>query len=54
MVDDGYGKVFFSSATFLTHARTMYEAAGFTGIPHPPGFPAELRDRVYFMQRTLL
>jgi GNAT superfamily N-acetyltransferase len=54
MIVDGYEKVFFSSATFLTHARAMYESAGFTGIPHPPGFPDEWRDRVYFMHRTLV
>ena len=50
---DGYEKVFFSSAKFLTHAKAMYEAAGFTSSPHPVGFPAEWRDRVYFMERSL-
>ena len=54
MISDGYQKVFFSSATFLTHARAMYERAGFLGIPHPAGFPDEWRDRVYFMERTLV
>ena len=54
MIADGYRKVFFSSATFLTHARAMYEGAGFSGIPHPAGFPDEWRDRVYFMERSLV
>jgi GNAT superfamily N-acetyltransferase len=54
MISDGYQKVFFSSATFLTHARAMYERAGFLDIPHPAGFPNEWRDRVYFMERTLV
>lgn len=51
---DGYRKVFFSSATFLTHARKMYEGVGFESIPHPAGFPANLRERVYFMERSLV
>ena len=54
LVADGYRKVFFSSATFLTHARAMYEAAGFVSISHPAGFPDEWRDRVYFMERSLI
>ena len=53
MIADGYRKVVFSSATFLTHARAMYERAGFTSIPNPPVLPDEWRDRVYFMQRSL-
>ena len=53
MIADGYKRVFFSSATFLTHARAMYEGAGFTDCPHPVGFPAKWRDRVYFMERSL-
>jgi GNAT superfamily N-acetyltransferase len=53
LIADGYRRVFFSSAAFLTHARAMYEAAGFSGIPHPTGFPDEWRERVYFMERTL-
>ena len=53
MIADGYKRVFFSSATFLTHARAMYEAAGFTDCPHPVGFPAKWRDHVYFMERSL-
>lgn len=53
MAADGYSSVFFSSATFLTHARKMYEAAGFVAMPHPEGFPDEWRNRVYFMQRSL-
>lgn len=53
LIADGYRNVFFSSATFLTHARAMYEAAGFTSIPHPAGFPEEMRERVYFMERDL-
>ena len=51
---DGYRKVFFSSATFLTHARAMYEAAGFKSIPHPAGFPDKWRNHVYFMERSLV
>lgn len=54
LVAAGYRKVFFSSAVFLTHARAMYEAAGFVSIPHPAGFPDEWRNRVYFMERTLV
>ena len=53
MADDGYTRVFFSSATFLTHARAMYEHAGFAPMPHPPGFPDAWRDKVYFMERSL-
>jgi len=54
MISDGYQKVFFSSATFLIHAKAMYERAGFLDIPHPAGFPDEWRDRVYFTERTLV
>lgn len=54
MTRDGYHKACFSSATFLTHARAMYEAAGFSDAPHPAGFPEEWRDRVYFMERSLV
>ena len=54
MVNDGYSKVIFSSATFLTHARKMYQDAGFSGMPHPPGFPDEWCQYVYFMERDLL
>ena len=54
MVADGYEKVFFSSATFLTHARAMYEKAGFTDMPQPECFPTAWRDKVYFMERTLV
>jgi GNAT superfamily N-acetyltransferase len=53
LIEDNYRKVFFSSAKFLTHARRMYEAAGFHGTPHPEGFPDEWRERVYFMERDL-
>ncbi len=53
MRDDGYGKVFFSSATFLTHARAMYEAAGFVAMPQPQDFPDAMRAYVYFMERRL-
>jgi len=54
MIADGYRKTLFSSATFLTHARGMYENAGFVDIPHPQGFPEEWRNYVYFMERPLL
>lgn len=54
MIADGYQKVIFSSAKFLTHARTMYENAGFLDMPHPPGFPDEWRNYVYFMERALV
>lgn len=53
MTEDGYSKVFFSSATFLTHARAMYEKAGFKPMPQPEGFPEEWKERVYFMERDL-
>ncbi|GGE61733.1 hypothetical protein GCM10011517_31670 [Actibacterium pelagium] len=54
MIEDGYQKVIFSSAIFLTHARAMYEAAGFTDMAHPDGFPNEWKPYVYFMERPLL
>lgn len=50
---DGYERVMFSSATFLEHARRMYENAGFKDMPIPNGFPDQWRDYVYFMQRAL-
>ncbi|MFK7868907.1 MAG: GNAT family N-acetyltransferase [Roseobacter sp.] len=53
MVLDCYEKVVFSSAKFLTHAKAMYQAAGFVDVPQPEGFPDELRDYVYFMEREL-
>ena len=53
MAADGYARVVFSSAVFLSHARAMYEAAGFTPMAHPPGFPEDMRDRIYFMERAL-
>ena len=54
MIADGYRQVFFSSATFLTHAKKMYEKAGFEDMDQPDGFPADWRDYVYFMQRSLV
>lgn len=54
MVADRYDRVFFSSAAFLTHARAMYENAGFVPMPHPQGFPDAWRDKVYFMERSLV
>ena len=53
MIAVGYRKVFFSSAKFLTHAKALYESAGFLDMPHPEGFPDEWRDYVYFMERPL-
>jgi GNAT superfamily N-acetyltransferase len=53
MSADGYRKAVFSSATFLTHARAMYDAAGFRRAAHPAGFPDEWRERIYFMERDL-
>ena len=53
MIEDGYHKVVFSSAAFLTHAKSMYEASGFTAVPHPQGFPEEWKPYVYFMERSL-
>jgi len=53
MQRDGYYTVRFSSARFLTHAPGLYEKVGFTDIPHPSGFPDDMRDFVYFMQRPL-
>lgn len=50
---DGYEKTVFSSAIFLTHARAMYEKAGFTPIPPSPDVPDAWRDLVYFMERSL-
>ncbi len=54
MIADGYTRVFFSSATFLRHARAMYQNAGFTDMAHPAGFPEDWRDKVYFMERALI
>ena len=53
MTSDGYEKVVFSSAKFLTHARALYESAGFVDAEYPPGFPDELQKYVYFMERLL-
>lgn len=53
MKADGYKRVVFTSATFLTHAKAMYEQAGFTSMAHPDGFPDQWRDRVYLMERQL-
>ena len=50
---NGFHKVFFTSATFLTHARAMYETAGFVDISHPPDFPVEWLDKTYFMERYI-
>ncbi|WP_171210909.1 MULTISPECIES: GNAT family N-acetyltransferase [unclassified Ruegeria] len=50
---DGYSHVFFSSATFLTQARAMYEDAGFVPMPQPESFPDKWQDKVYFMERSL-
>ncbi len=54
MAADGYKHVFFSSAIFLTHARTMYREAGFVDMAHPQSFPEAWRDKVYFMERSLV
>lgn len=54
MIADGYRTVRFSSARFLTHARTLYERVGFHDIPHPDGLPADLRKFIYFMERPLI
>lgn len=53
LVADGYDHVFFSSATFLTQARAMYEDAGFVPMSQPKSFPDEWQDKVYFMKRSL-
>ncbi|MBL4768536.1 MAG: GNAT family N-acetyltransferase [Rhodobacteraceae bacterium] len=53
MTADGYRKVKFSSAKFLTHAKKMYKRAGFSDIPHPQDFPDAWRKYVYFMERQL-
>ena len=53
MLADGYERVFFSSAKFLTHAKAMYERAGFVPMNHPSDLPDDWRDYVYFMQREL-
>ena len=53
MIEDGYRTAMFSSATFLTHARALYEGVGFVDIPHPDGFPRAWRPYVYFMERPL-
>lgn len=53
MAADGYKTVRFSSAKFLTHARSLYESVGFSDIPQPPELPEFLHDFVYFMERPL-
>lgn len=53
MRTDGYTKVRFSSARFLTHARKLYEKVGFADIQHPAGFPDHLKQIAYFMERPL-
>ncbi len=53
MISDDYKKVMFSSAKFLTHARAMYERAGFVDMPAPKDFPDEWKKYVYFMERSL-
>lgn len=54
MSADGYRSVFFSSATFLTHAKTMYDRAGFVDMKQPDGIPDPWKGRIYFMQRSLV
>lgn len=54
MIQDGYQRVQFSSAKFLTHAKSMYEAAGFQSVPAPENFPSEWKPYVYFMERPLI
>jgi len=49
MAADGYDTVCFSSAKFLTHAKALYEALGFSEVPPPPG----AEDVEYFMARPL-
>lgn len=60
MIADGYRKVFFSSAKFLSHARKflsharkMYERAGLIDMLQPEGLPDQWKDRIYFMERSL-
>ena len=53
MIQDGYGKVVFSSANFLKHAKAMYQAAGFVDVPHPERFPSEWKPYIYFLERSL-
>lgn len=50
---DGHRTARFSSARFLTHARRLYESAGFIDIAQPEDLPPSLRDVVYFMERPL-
>lgn len=51
---DGYRSVMFSSARFLTHARTLYESVGFQDMAAPEGLPDEIARFIYFMQRPLV
>ena len=53
MRGDGYQKVRFMSAHFLTHARKLYESVGFQDMPLPDDYPDEYRDLDYFMERLL-
>jgi len=53
MRGDGYQKVRFMSAYFLTHARKLYESVGFQDVPLPDDYPDEYRDMDYFMERSL-
>ena len=53
MKNDGYERTQFNSARFLTHARHLYEKAGFQEIPLPKETPKEMAEIVYFMERDL-
>ena len=53
MRGDGHQKVMFSSGHYLTHARKLYESAGFQDMPMPDDYPDEYRDLDYFMERSL-
>jgi hypothetical protein len=53
MVADGYTRVFFSSAAFLTHARTEYTNVEFVDKARTHSFPEAWRGRVYLMERSL-
>ena len=53
MRGDGFQKVRFMSAHFLTHARKLYESVGFQDMPLPNDFPEAYRDLDYFIERSL-
>ena len=49
----GYRRVVLDSYHTMTSAHRIYQGAGFRFVEPPPGFPAEMRDFVVFMDLDL-